>query len=75
MAKGGKGDAKYIARLLKPIISQIEETNDPNNQKTDHWGVVDLLLFDGATNVQNATKLASITYPRITVVHGVEHVV
>ncbi len=46
-----------------------------NNQKTDHWGVVDLLLFDGASNVQNAAKLASITYPHITVVHGAEHVV
>ncbi len=26
MAKGGKKDAKYIAGLLKPIISRIEET-------------------------------------------------
>jgi hypothetical protein len=75
MAKGGKKDAKYIVGLLKPIMSQIEETKDPNNQKTDHIGVVDLMLFDGASNVQNAAKLASITYPRITVVHGAEHVV
>jgi hypothetical protein len=60
---------------LKPIISRIEETKDFNNQKTDHHGVVDLLLFDGASNVQNAAKLASITYPCITVVHGAEHVV
>jgi hypothetical protein len=35
-AKGGKKDAKYITRILKPIISWIEETKDPNNQKTDH---------------------------------------
>ncbi len=34
MAKGGKMDAKYIAGLLKPIISRIEKTKDPNNQKT-----------------------------------------
>ena len=68
MAKGVKKDAKYVVGLLKPIISRIEETKDPNNQKTDHWGVVDLLLFDGASNVQNAAKLVSITYPRITVV-------
>ncbi len=33
------------------------------------------MLFDGASNVQNTAKLASITYPRITVVHGAEHVV
>jgi hypothetical protein len=75
MAKGGKKDAKYISGLLMPIMSRIEETKDPNNQKTDHQGVVDLLLFDGASNVQNAVKLASITYPHIPVVHGAEHVV
>jgi hypothetical protein len=48
MAKGGKKDAKYIAGLLKPIISQIEQTKDPNNQKTDHRGVVpmELTLLD-----------------------------
>jgi hypothetical protein len=75
MAKGAEKDAKYIVGLLKPIISQIEQTKDPNNQKTDHRGVVDLVLFDGASNVQNAGKLVSITYSRITVVHGAEHVV
>jgi hypothetical protein len=51
MAKGGKKDGKYIVGLLKPIISQIEQTKDPNNQKTDHQGVADLVLFDGASNV------------------------
>jgi hypothetical protein len=75
MAKGGKKAAKYIAGLLTPIISRIEQTKDLNNQKTDHRGVVDLVLFDGASNVQNAGKLVSITYPRITIVHGAEHVV
>ncbi len=75
--RGGEKDAKskYTAGILKPIISWIEETKDPNNQKTDHRGVVDLMLFDSASNVQNAAKLASITYPRITVVHGADHVV
>ncbi len=75
MAKGGKKDAKYIAGLLKLIISQIEQTKDPINQKTDHRAVVDLVLFDGAGNVQNAGKLVSITYPCITIVHGADHVV
>jgi hypothetical protein len=75
MAKGGKKDAKYIAGLLKPIKSRIEQTQDPNNQKTDHWGVVDLVLFDGASYVQNARKLVSIPYPCITIVHGAEYVV
>jgi hypothetical protein len=75
VAKGGKKDAKYIAGLLKPIISLIEQTKDPNNQNTDLQGVVDLVVFDGASNVQNASKLVSITYPCITVVHGAEHIV
>jgi hypothetical protein len=75
MAKGEKKNTQYIAGLLKPIISWIEQTKDPNNQKTDHRGVVDLVLFDGASNVQNARKLVSITYPPITVVHDAEHVV
>jgi hypothetical protein len=54
MAKGGEKDARYIAGLLKPDKSWVEQTKDPNNQKTDHRGVVDLVLFDGASNVQNA---------------------
>jgi hypothetical protein len=32
-------------------------------------------LFDGASNVQKAAKLVSVEYPRITVIHGAEHVV
>jgi hypothetical protein len=75
MAKGGEKDAKYIAGFLKPIISRIKQTKDPSNQKTDHRGVVGLVPFDGASNVQNAGKLVSITYPHITVDHGAEHVV
>jgi hypothetical protein len=75
MAKAGKKDAKYIAGLLKPIISQIEQTKDPNNHKTDHGGVFDLVLFDGASNVRNSRKLVSITYSHITVIHGAELVV
>jgi hypothetical protein len=61
--------------LLKPIISWIDQTKVPNNQKTDHREDVDLVLFDGASNVQNAGKLVSITYRRITTIHGAEHVV
>ncbi len=60
---------------LQAIISWIEETKDPNNKKTDNREVVDLGLFDGASNVQNARKLVSITYPHINVVNGAEHVV
>ena len=34
---------------MKPLISQIEKTKDPQCQRTgDHSGAVDVLLFDGA---------------------------
>ena len=77
MASGGKKSAQYIAGLIKPIISRIEKTKDPQGQQksTDHTGVVDLLLFDGASNVQKAAQLVSVAYPRITVIHGAKHVV
>ena len=74
MGSGGKKTATYIASLLRPIIKRIEEFKDPIS-KQSHPGVVDLLLFDGASNVQNAGKHLAISNPRITVVHGTEHVV
>ena len=36
---------------------------------------MDLVFFDGASNVQNAGRILSARYPRITVGHGAEHVV
>jgi hypothetical protein len=75
MAKSGKKVAKYFAGLLKPITSWIEQSKGSNNQKTHHREVVDLLLFDGASNVMNDGKLVSIIYPHIIIVHGAEHVV
>ena len=38
-------------------------------------GIVDLVFFDGASNVQNAGELLKVKFPRITVGHGAEHVV
>jgi len=73
MASGGKKSAQYICGLIKPIISRIEMTK--NSQFSNHTGVLDLLLFDGASNVQKAAQLVSVAYPRITVIHGAEHVV
>jgi len=73
MASGGKKSAQYICGLIKPIISRIEMTK--TSQFSNHTGVVDLLLFDGASNVQKAAQLVSVAYPRITVIHGAEHVV
>ena len=73
MAYGRKKSAQYICGLIKCIISQIEMTK--NSQYGDHTGVVDLLLFYGARNVQKEGQLVSVAYPRITVIHGAKHVV
>jgi hypothetical protein len=37
--------------------------------------VVDMVIFDGAANVQKAGKILEVDYPLVTCVHGVEHVV
>jgi hypothetical protein len=65
MAMGGKKDARYIAKLFRPHLQQL----DPNKELTD------IVFFDGASNVQLGGKLLAVSYPRISVCHGGEHVV
>lgn len=65
MATGGKKDARYICSLFRPYIDRFETLN-PN--------CCDLLLFDGASNVQKAGEVIAGTYPRAYIVHGAEHV-
>lgn len=73
LATGGMKDAPYIASVIKPLISELEQETDDHNRKcTD---IVDLVFVDGASNVQNAGELLRVKYPRITVGHGAEHVV
>jgi len=74
LAGGGKKDAPYISNLILPLIKMIEgkAENDHSKKKP---GLVDLVLFDGASNVVKAGKLLAINYPRITALHGAEHVV
>ena len=48
------------------------EFDGPNKNLT---GAVDLVFFDGATNVQNAGKILAALHPCISVGHGAKHVV
>ena len=64
MSQGGKKDAEYIASLFFPHIEQL----DPNKLRTD------LILFDGASNVQKAGSIIEAKYPRTTCLAGAEHV-
>jgi hypothetical protein len=72
LAEGGKKDAPYLANMILPHISTMESSRDENNNYRK--GVVDLVLFDGASNVQNAGRILAINHPQITAVHGAEHV-
>ena len=65
MAEGWRKTGPYIRDLFKPWMEKV----DP------HKNCVDLILFDGASNVQLAGDLLANFFPRCTVVHGSEHVV
>ncbi len=65
MSKGGKKDSRYIYDLFLPFIQKFEN---------DQAHTVDLVLFDGASNVQKAGWLLAAKFPCISVVHGAEHV-
>ena len=62
---GGKKDASYISELFLPHMQKL----DPEKR------VVDLLYFDGASNVQKAGDIICAKYPRATCLQGSEHVV
>jgi hypothetical protein len=48
LAKGGKKDTKYIAKIIMPLI-QLMESEEDMYKKTS-LGIVDLVFFDGASN-------------------------
>ena len=67
MVSGGRKDAAYIAKICEEHIDTIsKEKKEP---------LVDLVIFDGASNVQKAGSLLEEKYPIITCIHGGEHVV
>jgi len=69
LAKGGKKDAKYIAKIIMPLI-QLMESEEDIHKKT-YSGLIDLVFFDGASNVQNAGKILHAFNPRFIVEHAV----
>ncbi len=71
MEVGGEKDAPYIADMIIPLIQKMEKTRDEHNKLCP--GVVDLVLFDGASNVVKAGKIVATHFPCISVVHKTEH--
>ena len=62
----GTKDASYIANLFIPHITEMER----NNPKC-----TDLIIFDGASNVQKAGGRLEARFPHVSVLHGAEHVI
>ena len=76
MEVGGKKDAPDIADMVVPLIWKMEKSRDKHNKLRP--GVVDLVLFDCASNEVKADKILVTHYPHfpcISVVHVAEHVV
>jgi len=65
MAKGGKKDVKYLPGIVRPLVKWVEARAKSN--------VVDLIMFDDASNVQLAAKIVARYHPRVTMCHGAEH--
>mgnify|MGYP000391209850 CR=1 FL=1 len=64
LVKGGKKDARYIAICFKPFMKEL----DPEETRMD-------CIFYGASNIQKAGRCLEAKFPRLTVLHGAEHVV
>ncbi len=72
LAKGGKTDAKYISKIIMPLIKLMESEEDVHKKTSP--GIVNLVFFDGVSNVQNAGKILRAFNPRVSVGHGAKHV-
>jgi hypothetical protein len=62
----GRKDAAYISSLFIPHITRMEEEIPK---------CTDLIIFDGAANVQKAGLLVETRFPHVSVIHGAEHVI
>lgn len=64
LVAGEKKDGAFISSLFLPVIESLDSLKD----KTD------IVFFDGGSNFQLAGRIIQAKFPRITVVHGLEHV-
>ncbi len=67
MTKGGKKDMQYLLSIVRSLVRWLKAMVKLN--------IVDLIIFDGASNAQLAAKIVARYHPPITVCHGTEHVV
>ena len=63
LAQGGKKYATFISEAFEPYLEQCDKKKSR----------MDLVFFDSALNVQKSGQIISTSYPRIIVLHSVEH--
>jgi hypothetical protein len=61
---GRKKDGTFISDLFIPVIKALDQLKDK----------ADIIFFDGGSNFQLAGRIIEAEFPRVTVVHGLEHV-
>ena len=62
LADGGTKNASFICNKFLDHFKIINP----------HKSIIDVIMFDGASNVQLAGELLQIRYPKITVMRGVD---
>ena len=72
--QGEAKDAKYLAKKFVPHIRALEQRPKKSNGRGTP-GIVDLIIFDGASNVQKAARIMRARFgKRLYCIHGAEHV-
>ena len=64
LLEGQKKDGTFISSLFLPLLEKLDALKDRT----------DIVFFDGGSNFQLAGRIMQAAYPRMTVVHGLEHV-
>ncbi|KAL3796904.1 hypothetical protein ACHAWO_010665 [Cyclotella atomus] len=64
LLEGEKKDGAFISSLFLPVMEALDKLKDK----------ADIVFFDGGSNFQLAGRIIQARFPRITVVHGLEHV-
>ena len=62
------GNKKYGTFICNILLNHMKEI-DPAKKLTD------IVIFDGASNVQLTGRILKVYYPKLTVMRGVEHTV
>ena len=58
-------DASSLVKFILPLFNVIDQNKN----------IIDLVTFDGASNMQKVTRMLNVHYPMITVSPAIEHCV